>query len=146
MKFSNQFVIYFPFIIWTAFIVLELFQLKFHVELDDNHYHPKFNSYYMGCVTLAIIMTKLSVLLIAYNPLNYVVELRIWLNTIFSILFFISGSTILVWSAFIRDTALAMSAFWTYGIVLILLIHIGTGLVRRRGKHSTQQGLKRNGG
>jgi hypothetical protein len=146
MKYSKQFAIYMPFIFWSVYIIWELFHLKFHVQLDYNYYHPKFNSYFMACVTLVLIMTKLSILLITYNPLNYVVELRIWSNIIFSILFLVSGLAILVWSALIRDTALAMSAFWTFGIVLILSIHIGIGIVRKREKHSTQHGLKRNGG
>ena len=124
--------IYLPFLIFTYLCVWLLFSLKYDILLDNNPYHPKSNSYFMACISLTIIMTKLIFILIAYNPFIYKVENKMWFNVAVAIFFLITGLTLVMWSAFIRNDALMVSGFWTLGVMTIVLLHLIAGILIKK--------------
>lgn len=48
-----------PIIVWTYICVYWLFSLDYDIKLDNNSYHPKFNTYQDASIVLVVIFTKL---------------------------------------------------------------------------------------
>jgi len=131
-KYSKHFAIYLPYLLWTTLSLWELFSLKFDILLDNNPSHPKYNSYFMASITLLVMLIVMTFLLIAYNPLSYKVENKIWFNIVIAICLILVGLFLLTWGAFIRDEALMTSGLWIWGIVIILIFHIGIGVYLKK--------------